>query len=164
MVSLVRKIRKKQEELTTMINTAFDEIIKEMERISDYEVEENNNYDTTYPLTNAAGLKGKKIIAVIINEERYISPTWKNAVKIILDDVIKDSVKKKKLFSLREKILGRKRVILSSKLTDMRSPLELANNLYIETHYDTETLVKILLQILNQIEYDYSNIKIVIKN
>lgn len=164
MNEIVRKIRKKQEELTTMINTAFDEIIKEVERISDYEVEENNNYDTTYPLTNAAGLKGKKIIAVIINEERYISPTWKNAVKIILDDVIKDNVKKKKLFSLREKILGRKRVILSSKLDDMRSPLELANNLYIETHYDTETLVKLLLQILNQIEYDYSNIKIVIKN
>lgn len=164
MNEIVRKIRKKQEELTTMINTAFDEIIKEVERISDYEVEENNNYDTTYPLTNAAGLKGKKIIAVIINEERYISPTWKNAVKIILDDVIKDNVKKKKLFSLREKILGRKRVILSSKLDDMRSPLELANNLYIETHYDTETLVKLLLQILNQIDYDYSNIKIVIKN
>ena len=43
MNEIVRKIRKKQEELTTMINTAFDEIIKEVERISDYEVEENNN-------------------------------------------------------------------------------------------------------------------------
>ena len=46
----------------------------------------------------------------------------------------------------------------------MRSPLKLCDELYIETHYDTETLMKLLLEILDSISYDYNDIKVVIKN
>ena len=46
----------------------------------------------------------------------------------------------------------------------MKSPLKISENIYIETHYDTESLMKLLIQVLNEISYDYNNIKIVIKN
>ena len=71
---------------------------------------------------------------------------------------------KQKLYELNDKLLGRKRTRLSKTPDDMRKPLELCENLYIETHYDTETLMNLLLQILNDIEYDYRDIKVAIKN
>ena len=66
--------------------------------------------------------------------------------------------------ALRDKILGRKRTRVSSSNVTMRSPLKLNEKLYIETHYDTETLMNFLIQILSEIHYDYNNIEIVIKN
>lgn len=46
----------------------------------------------------------------------------------------------------------------------MRSLLKLNEKLYIETHYDTETLMNFMIQILSKIYYDYNKIEIVIKN
>ena len=65
---------------------------------------------------------------------------------------------------LRDKLLGRVRKRLSKTDEDMRSPLKINDNLFIETHYDTETLIKLLLEILEEISYDYNDIQVVIKN
>ena len=46
----------------------------------------------------------------------------------------------------------------------MRNSVEICEGLYIETHYDTVMLMNLLLQILNEIGYDYSKINIIIKN
>ena len=47
----------------------------------------------------------------------------------------------------------------------MRSPLKIEDNLYVETHYDTETLLKILTtRILDVIGYDYRDITITVRN
>ena len=71
---------------------------------------------------------------------------------------------KNKIFGLRDVLLGRVRTRVSKKKNQMRSPLKLCDELYIETHYDTETLMNLLLEILDSISYDYNNIKVVIKN
>lgn len=166
MNNIIDEIRKKQDELIVMINSSFDEIVKEISKLKQTDIKEDEQYDAIYPLTNTAGFKGKKIIGVILNGKREIVPTWKQAVYIILSDVIKDENNKKKLYNLCDKLLGRKRIRLSSSSENMRSPLKLSDddNLYVETHYDTETLMNLLLQILNEISYDYSNIRVVIKN
>ena len=47
----------------------------------------------------------------------------------------------------------------------MRSPMLLGENLYLETHYDTETLLNILMiRILRPIGYDFSSILVTVRN
>lgn len=164
MNNIVNEIRKKQDEIIVMINSSFEEIIKEVSQISKSDIKENNDYEIIYPLTNTSGFKNKKVIAVILNDKRIIAPTWKSAVSIILSDALKNDDIKNKMYNLCDKLLGRKRTRLSSKSDGMRSPLELDENLYIETHYDTETLMNLLLQVLNEVSYDYSTVRIAIKS
>ena len=46
----------------------------------------------------------------------------------------------------------------------MRSPVKIDEALYVETHYDAETLMRILTtRILNMVDYDYSGVRIAIK-
>ena len=163
-MNIVNDIREKQNQLIVMVNTIFDEIIKEVENLSIGEGSCNIEYESLYPITNTTGFKGKKPIAVIFNGKRIITPTWKVVVEIILNEILKDSIMKNRILDLRDRLLGRKRKRLSAQPQGMHTPLKLDKDLYIETHYDTETLMNLLLQILNEIYYDYSNIKIVIKN
>lgn len=163
-MNIVNEIREKQNQLIVMINTTFDEIIKQVETIKtqgfDYEAE----YESIYPLTNTTGFKGKKPIAVKLGDNRIITPTWKKVVETILKEVLKDEKMKQEVFKLSDRLLGRVRKRVSTDSEGMRSPLEISKGLYIETHYDTETLINLLIQILNEISYDYNNIRIIIKN
>lgn len=163
-MNTIKIIREKQNQLVTMINTTFDEIVKEVERLQTSDRNYEEKYESLYPLTNATGFKGKKVIAVKIGDHRIITATWKIAVKTILQEVIKDDTMKERVMILRDKLLGRVRKRISETPESMRSPLELCEDLYIETHYDTETLINLLLQILDEIKYDYNHIQIVIKN
>lgn len=62
------------------------------------------------------------------------------------------------------KVLGRNRVLLGSETGKMRSPVKIDEALYIETHYDAETLMRILTtRILDMVGYDYSKIRIAVK-
>lgn len=164
MKEIIKDIRKKQDEMILMVNSTFDAIVEEVKKINNISNFDVNDYELEYPLTNTSGFKGKKVIAVVINKNRYIAPTWKSVVKIILKDAIKNPKYRKNLHNLSNKILGRTRVRLSSSDDNMRSPVEIEKDLYVETHYDTESLMNLLLQVLNEISYDYSNVKIIIKN
>ncbi len=163
-MNIIKEIREKQNELVIMINSTFDELIRKVEKLEMQENEFESEYETIYPITNTTGFKGKKPIAIIYKGERQVAPTWKAVVNAILQEVIKDQTMKNRLMALRDKLLGRVRKRLSKTSNDMRSPLEIDDNLFIETHYDTETLIKLLLQILEEISYEYNDIQIVIKN
>lgn len=162
-MNIVKDIREKQNQLIVMINTTFDEIVREVEKLEKVENQKETEYESVYPLTNTTGFKGKKPVAVYMNGKRNIIPTWKKVIEYILKEVIKDEKMKQKIFELRDILLGRVRTRLSKKPDNMRSPIELCTGLYIETHYDTETLMNLLIEILNEISYDYSNIRVVIK-
>lgn len=163
-MNLIKEIREKQNELIFMINSTFEDLVKKIEKIEIKESEFESEYETIYPITNTTGLKGKKPIAIIYNGKRQTTPTWKSVVNNILKEVIKDETMKDRILSLRDKLLGRVRKRLSDTDDDMRSPLKIDHNLYIETHYDTETLIRLLLEILEDISYDYNDIQVVIKN
>ncbi len=163
-MNIINDIREKQNQLIVMINATFDELVRKVEDLqsgnNQYEIE----YESIYPITNTTGFKGKKPIAVKIANERITAPTWKIVVEKILKQVLKEREMEDRLMALRDKILGRKRTRVSSNDETMRSPLKLNEKLYIETHYDTETLMNFLIQILSEIHYDYNNIEVVIKN
>lgn len=165
MNNIIEDLRKKQNELVMMVNNVFDDIIKRVSELNSNQLSHVESvYETVYPITNIGGFKGKKVIAVIIHNERMITPTWKKAVSIILTDVIKDKKYKEKMYNLCDKMLGRVRNRLAHTSESMRSAIKLDDNLYIETHYDTETLMRFLLEILNELNYNYDDIKIVIKS
>lgn len=163
-MDLISDIREKQNEIIMIVNTLFDELVKEVANIQAEQSEPTNDFENILPLSNTKIFKGKKPIAVLFGENRIIAPTWKVVVEIILKEVLKQEDMKEKLYNLRDKLLGRKRIRLSKSPDEMRKPLKLEENLYIETHYDTETLMNLLLQILNDISYNYNNIKIAIRN
>ena len=162
-MDLIEKVREKQNEMILMVNSIFDEIIKDMTKL-EKDTEVKNEYETIYPLTSPKIFKGKRTVAVLIGGNRYLVPTWKKAFEVILKDAIKDQNRKKKMEKLCNHLLGHKRNRLSNNPNDMRSPIKIADNLYVETHYDVETLMNLLLQILNEIGYDYSNINIAVRN
>lgn len=162
-MNIINEIREKQNQIIAMVNVTFEELIRQVEEVVSEGRELSIEFESVYPITNATGFKGNKPIAVIIDNERSIAPTWKTVVRKVLEDVIQNEEMKKRMFELRDKMLGRVRTRLSSKLDGMRSPLKLCEQLYIETHYDTETLMRFLLDILNEIQYDSNKIKVVIK-
>ena len=163
-MNLINEIRENQNQLILMINTTFDELVKKVEKMQRGEQNDEMENEITYPITNTSVFKGKKPIAVKIQNKRVITPTWKKVVETILKEVLEDEQMKNKIFGLRDVLLGRVRTRVSKKKNQMRSPLKLCDELYIETHYDTETLMNLLLEILDSISYDYNNIKVVIKN
>ncbi len=163
-MSIISEVREKQNELIVMINTTFDEIVMQLEKQGLGENPYEAIYESEYPITNATGFKGKKPIAVKIENKRIMTPTWKTVVETILKEVMKEDEMKNKIMGLNDKLLGKVRSRLSKDATHMRSPMELCDGLYIETHYDTETLMKLLIQILKEISYDYSHLRIIIKN
>lgn len=63
---------------------------------------------------------------------------------------------------LRNRIGSRKRVILSDVPGGMNKPVMIAGELYAESYFDTEWLMRMLVQILDAARYDYSGIAIAV--
>ena len=120
--------------------------------------------ESIYPFTmDSSFFKGKSVAAVILPDEtRVDTATWLKFIEIIMKDCEKE--KREKLMSLRNRVLGRNRVLLGSSSETMRTAIKIDEKLYLEGHYDTETLIKIVKnRILDIVGYDYSGIKVVIK-
>lgn len=155
---LIREIDEKIERMITQIEREYQPSAKEDKR--------RKKYENMYPLGVGTGIyKGKRPIGIIFaNGIRKESPTWKKVVEEILEDCCKDTKRHQALMDLRGKILGRNRVILGSETGKMRSPLKIDEALYVETHYDAETLLRILTtRILDEVGYDYSGIRIAVQ-
>jgi len=156
------------------INKIFEQLTLKIQQhtgtfgVSDYSIQKsNNNYESILQLnSNTALFKGKKPTGIIFGGgERKDVGTWKKVFELVLKDCIADPERHVNLLELRGKISGRERLILSDKPDGMRSPFEITDHLFIESHFDTTNLLHILLnRILKPIGYDYTNIKIAIRN
>ncbi len=169
-MDVIAELQVLREGLILEINEKIEKVIKSlqnMEQISvPNEYSQTKEYESIFPLNIGTGIyKGKRPIAVIFPDgTRKESPTWKKVMEEILKDCCKDSAMHQTLMDLRGKVLGRNRVLLGSETGKMRSPLKIEDALYVETHYDAETLLRILTtRILDEVGYDYSKIKIAVK-
>lgn len=155
-------IREVDEKIQQMVDKLQQEGLSQPQRADARE----KPYESIYPLDVATGIfKGKRPTGVIFaNGERKECPTWKRVMEEVLKDCCKDAAKRQALMDLRGKILGRNRVLLGSEVGKMRSPIKIADALYVETHYDAETLLRILTtRILDAVGYDHSGIRIAVQ-
>ena len=125
----------------------------------------NKEYETIYPLSaDPAIFKGRTPTCVLFGKERAVAHTWKNVFKLLILKCNGDDLKHKALMELRNKILGRERILLSDDSRGMRRPFQIDKKLWAETHYDTETLMRILLhRILDEVGFDYSDISVAVR-
>ena len=117
----------------------------------------------TLPLTaNPSVFKGKKPESILFPDGREIkTPTWKTAVLAIMQDCNEDPVMHAHLMGLRGKVLGRQRAILAASPEKMHAPLEIDKDIYMESYYDTGTLLYVLKnRVLDEVGYDYSGIRV----
>ena len=124
-------------------------------------------YESTYPLTAGTKIfKGTKPTMVIFpNRSPIAVSTWKQVVSVIMEQCLQSKQNQQRLIALSDRVSGRKRKLLAKNGDDMRSPIEVCEGLFMETHYDTETLLNVLTnRILDAIQYDYSSIQIMIRN
>ena len=123
-------------------------------------------YESIYPLTTDTGVfRGKRPTDVIFQDgHRETVTTWKSVFQVIMKECNSDSEKHRLLMELRGRIKGRNRTLLDSGTDHMRSPVQIDEDLYAETHYDTQTLLRVLTtRILKRVRYDYTGIKIVVE-
>ena len=156
---LIQEIDEKIEQTIKMLQNNYDQPL-EIKRIP------AKMYESIYPLNTGTGIyKGKRPTGIIFaNGKRVETPTWKRVREEILKDCCKSPEKYRAMMDLRGKVQGRNRVLIGSETGKMRSPVKIDEALYVETHYDTETLLRILTtRILNEVGYDYSKIKIAVR-
>lgn len=118
-----------------------------------------SNYEL--PLTTTpAHFKGLRPSAIIFeNGEKVRVRTWRETVETLLKRC--DESNHEDLVKISDDIQGRNRSIMSTKESDLQSPMEIGKGLYMESYYDTETFMRILTKrIFDGIGYDYSGIKI----
>ncbi len=117
----------------------------------------------TLPLTaSSAAFKGEKPESILFPGGREVkTPTWKTAVLAIMQDCNEDPVMHAHLMGLRGKVLGRQRTILAASPEKMHAPLEIDKDLYMESYYDTATLLYVLKnRVLDEVGYNYSGIRV----
>lgn len=166
----IKELEQLREELIREIDEKIGQLIKHLKKESPNAEpapgSAQRNYEVIYPLTAGAGIfKGKRPIGILFDDGRRIEvPTWKRLMEELLKDCCKKPLHRQALMDLRGKVLGRNRVLLGSEEGKMRSPVKIDEALYVETHYDTETLLRILTErLLDVIGYDYSKIRIAVK-
>lgn len=165
----IQELQNFRTQLIQEINITFDAMIQNLrtEQAGMEPANENREYETLYPLSvNSSIFKGKKPTGVKFpNGTRIDVPTWKKVAEVILQQCNKEPVNHAKLMALRGKLSGRDRIFLGKERGNMRSPIKIDKYLYLETHYDTETLLRILTtRILDAVQYDYSGILIAVRN
>ena len=162
----IADVKTTQAYLVNEINRIFEEVAKVLKNMEGEGETEVRTYETVYPLTtDPAIFKGRKPTCVLFGEERVIAHTWKNVFKILILQCNRDTKKHKALMELRNKVLGRERVILSDNSRGMLRPFQIDEGLWVETHYDTESLMRVLLhRILDEVGFDYSEISVAVRN
>jgi len=156
------ELKRIRENLLMVVNTTIDSLITRLENGEDIEI--GAPAEITYPLSVTPSLfKGMKPTSVLFGEERVAVKTWRQVCSEIMQRCIADPDRHADLLYLRNKIAGKVRVILSDKPDGMNRPLKLADDLYFETFYDTEWLIKILTKdLLDNARFDYSDISVTV--
>ena len=160
----IRALDVKLGQVIRVMEIQNEEPVQEGSRLRDNTSE---SFETICPLhSGTAMFKGKKPTGVLFGEsDRVDVGTWKKVFREILRRCNADPEKHVSLMNLRGRISGRERILLSKDPDGMRSPLKVADNLYVETHYDTETLLRLLMvRILDAVGYDYRHISVAIRN
>ena len=160
---VLSELEKVRDQLLFKVNAQIDALIERVKNGESLDDEGDSSVvETVYPLSiSPEFFKGTKPTAVYFGEEKVPVKTWRKAYTIILQRCAGIPENRDALMSLRNKISGRTRVILSDKPDGMDCPIEIADGIFVEGYFDTEWLVKTLtIELLDVVRYDYSDISV----
>lgn len=134
-------------ELIQMVNSRCDELIELVlngNLESDMTVKEKE-YSLSWDMFYL--LKGKKPLAIKFADGREVGTlTWKSVAITILQYFNSNPAIHEKMMQLRQNISGKQRIILGRNDANMDVPLKIDEELYFESKFDTETLLRVLTQ------------------
>lgn len=106
-----------------------------------------------------ANFKGNKPISVTLpNGSIYTARRWKDVAITILEDCLKDG-NVDNLFRNVDEIWCRNRILMARNKSQMHSPLEVADGVYFESYFDTESLLAVMKDyVLKPLGYDIDNV------
>lgn len=167
-VNTVALVEQARSDLLRQVNLHFDRLLAQLEaceRGAEPELLYDSNYESVFPLSQETGMfKKRKPTAVLFaggrREEAY---TWKSVMQVILQHCYRDAAMHDQLLALRGRVNGRQRVLLSHTGTNMCSPVQIGELLYVETNFDAPALMRTLVRILDMLHYDYSRLRIVVR-
>lgn len=104
--------------------------------------------------------KGKKPVSLILPSGAEVNtPTWKKAVTAILRDCGSDPRRHERMLELRGRTFGNFRPLLAAAPEGMDAPLKIDEELYWESKFDTEALLRNLIdKLLFKAGYDYQGV------
>lgn len=104
-------------------------------------------------------LRGTKPTLVRYGDDAIPVISWKRAFAAVLDICNRQEHYHEALLAIRNETLGRSRKVIADSPQGMLSPLKVDDNLYVETNFSTEALLKLLRdRILNRIDFDSGSI------
>lgn len=162
-MTMLENVELMRSNLIKTVNSECDKMREAILELGLTNEHEETAFETLYPLSGDSGVfRGKKPVSVYFSEsERVNVTTWKQVAEVILTKVTNDNHYLGELYKLSGRISGKQRVLLDDNSEKMRRPLKIKEKLYMETHYDTESLLRILTaRILSAIGYDYSHIHV----
>ncbi len=161
----ISRIEKFRQQMHEDIDIKCDSIIERIKNGESLKVSDNCN-ERIMPLNSmSAFFKGKKITAIVFSDgrERSVSK-WKEAVQIILQDCNSNEIMHNALIDICGKVYGKSRILFADTPADMIAPIQIDNDMYLETKFDVESLLNVLKnRILDFVGYDYSGISIKFK-
>ena len=165
-MDIVSEVKAAQAYLEEEVGRTFEELLKKLQNAEEQSEATVKSHETVYPLSADPSIfKGRTPTCVLFGTERVVAHTWKNVFKLLILECNKDTEHHKTLMELRNKILGRERILLSDNPRGMRRPFQIDKKMFAETHYDTESLMRVLLhRILDEVGFDYSNISVGVRN
>ena len=158
MSAYVEKIR---EELHETVDREIDGFLLRLE--NGELLESKSGLEREIPLSAMpAYFKGKKPVAVLYPDgTEAAAPTWKKAAVHLLQHCAEDPEMLERLKEMQGKVFGRNRLLFGSDGNGMDSPLEFYPGMFLESKFDTETLLKVITKrIFDAVGYDYSGIRL----
>ena len=154
---LLEDTRRERHEL---VDRAIDSLYGIRQEVT-VDEKENILLFSTYP----AFFKSKKPVSVLFPDGREVmTKTWKQVAVTLLQDCNSDELMHKHLSEISGKVFGRDRTIIGKDTTGMVAPLRVDDGIYFESKFDTESLLKVLMErVLNVVGYDYTGIYIKLK-
>lgn len=166
--SLIAQIENARRQMHELIDQEYDNFLLRLNSEEILSTDCKPVYlQRTLPLYSSPSMfKRQKPVSITFDDGRTIAvPTWKTAVTEIMKECNSDPVMHARLMDIREKVMGKQRTILSASPDGMDVPLKIDDELYMEGKYDAETMIYVATErVLRAIGYDYSNIKITIRD
>lgn len=160
---MTKDIQKLISEISELMHRQADEYVSLLQLAFEYQDSENKEEETQKRLTTiSAYFKGRKPLEITLpNGESIQVKKWKNVFETILKDCNSNPQNHDTLMSMRNKVYGRDRIIVSDTSEQMDAPIKVDDELFVESKFDTETLFNVLKQrILPALDYDESKVLI----